>query len=169
MQDFSATPSRQQKDSLDQVILAFEQTWQAESLPSIHSYLSDCSAEFHDQLVYELVLIDMEFRWRATASGKTIVDSLGGQPVWRTYVQHIAQLGEVGQISPELLAEEYRIRQLWGDRPSQDQFMSAFPHQFPRLPKLLAAIDEELVADGASVPRVHPPGAFAIPDSRAPL
>ena len=169
MQDFASPSNRPQSTSIEPIILAFEQAWRAASPPPMNDFLSECDPEFKGRLVYELALIDMEYRWRASVCGDSITDPLGGQPAWSDYAEHILEFGDVGQIPAELVAEEYRVRQLWGDRPSQDQFMSAFPRQFPHLPKFLAAIDKELLADGALVPRAHRPTVFAAPDPRAPL
>ena len=113
----------------------------------------------------------MEFRWKSSAHGNLGDDRLGGQPKWLDYVRHLSEIGALGQIPTELVAEEYRIRQLWGDRPSHDHFISAFPTQIAHLPNWLARVDEELRADGAIETASEPssPASSTAPDPRAPL
>lgn len=161
----------QQTKLLEPMILAFEKAWVADSLPSIGSFVADCDSAFKLRLVYELATIDMELRWQANSQGHGIADLLGGQPTWHAYSKHVAELGDLAQIPPEFVAEEYRIRQLWGDRPGHDRFSSAFPQQFPLLPRLLAEIDDELFADGATTSQSDATVSVvsADVDARAPL
>ncbi len=162
-------PNRPLAASLEPAILAFEQAWQAASPPCVSDFVSDCDSRSKSRLASELALIDMEFRWRASAEGQVIDDRLGGQPRWQDYALHIREIGEAQQIPPELVAEEYRIRQLWGDRPSHDHFISAFATQLALLPKWLTRVDDELRADGAMEPYEPSPSVSAAPDPRAPL
>ena len=41
-------------------------------------------------------------------------------------------------LPPRLLYEEYRVRQLYGDKPTVDRYEVRFPKQFAELQKLLA-------------------------------
>lgn len=161
----------QQTKLPEPTILAFEKAWFAESPPSIGSFAADCDPAFKIRLVCELAAIDMELRWQANSQGRQIDDLLGGQPTWHAYSTYVPELGDLAQIPPELVAEEYRIRQLWGDRPGHDRFISAFSKQFLRLPRLLAEIDDELLADGATAPQADVPVSVvsAAVDPRAPL
>jgi len=171
MRDSGEKSNCQSGSAIEAAVLAFEQAWQAASPPSISEILATHDPGFKRRLARELALIDMEFRWQASEQGHEFNDHLGGKPRWTDYVLQVGEIGELGQIPPEMIAEEYRIRQLWGDRPNRDQFISTFPQQFTELPKWLATIDDELQADGA----IPPPGRKSSVtvsdalDSRAPL
>ncbi|MEX0866824.1 MAG: hypothetical protein WD030_05660, partial [Pirellulales bacterium] len=128
----------QQTKLFEPTILAFEKAWIADSPPSIGSFVADCDSFSKSRLASELAAIDMELRWQATSQGHRLTDLLGGQPTWRAYSKCVPEIGELAQLPPDLVAEEYRIRCLWGDRPSHDHFISAFSKQFPLLPQLLA-------------------------------
>lgn len=155
----------------ERIILAFEQNWRAASPPSISAAVDGCDLSARRALAQELAAIDMEFRWQASAQGEVFSVPPGGQPTWHDYVNHVPDIGDVDGIPPALIAEEYRIRQLWGDRPSHDRFISRFPYQLTHVPKLLSQVDDELRADGvdcaeSSPPTLELPTAF---DPRAPL
>src|SRR5262245_5869284 len=62
-------------------------------------------------LLEALVQIDLEYRWR----GKPTT----GQP-WalEESSRRYPELAPAGQWSLELIGEEYRVRQRWGDRPA---------------------------------------------------
>ncbi|MEQ8790593.1 MAG: serine/threonine-protein kinase [Pirellulaceae bacterium] len=113
----------------------------------------------------------MEFRYQASAQGNAPCDELGGRPTWRDYVLRVPEIGQAAHLAPELIAEEYRMRQLWGDRPSHDAFISRYPAQLTQLPMWLSRIDDELRADAANVvePSTKTPFAPAAVDPRAPL
>jgi hypothetical protein len=174
MNDHAATSAGRSasfESSRERVILDFERVWRSDSPPCISQAIHDCEANAKAGLARELALVDMEFRWQASARGRSLSDSLGGQPTWWEYAQHVPDIGGVSQIPPVLVAEEYRIRQVWGDRPSHDRFISSYPDQLTRLPKWLSRIDDELRADGVSIEEALATSAFvpAPADPRAPL
>ena len=156
---------------LEQTIHAFERAWRAESPPSISDTIRNGEPQMRRDLARELAMIDMELRWQASAEGPPPNDSLGAQPTWPDYAAHVPEIGDVAQIPPALIAEEYRVRQLWGDRPSHDRFISRYPDQLTQLPKWLSRIDDELRCDGVMVgePSRPAPVVPAAPDPRAPL
>lgn len=67
-------PNRPLAASLEPAILAFEQAWQAASPPCVSDFVSDCDSRSKPRLASELAMIDMEFRWRASAEGQVIED-----------------------------------------------------------------------------------------------
>lgn len=167
--------SDQPVSCFERLILAFERSWQADSEPRITEFVDKCEAVLKGRLSRELVLIDMEFRWQAKNQRSTKPESsdedetIGWQPTWSIYAGAIPLVGALGAVPADLVAEEYRIRHLWGDRPNHDRFISAYPAQLTLLPKCLARIDEELRADGVSVRPAASPQATATFDPRAPL
>jgi tRNA A-37 threonylcarbamoyl transferase component Bud32 len=174
MNDHAATSAGRSaaSESLrERVILAFERAWRIDSLPCISQAIHGCEANAQAELARELALVDMEFRWQASARGRPLSDSLGGRPTWREYARHVPEIGDVSQIPPALVAEEYRVRQLWGDRPRHDRFISSYPDQLAALPKWLSRIDDELRSDGVNTEEPLTTSAFvpAPADPRAPL
>lgn len=51
-------------------------------------------------------------------------------------------------MNPRLLAEEYRVRQFWGDHPSRRQFLDRIPEQSRAIKLALAQIDTEFEVEG---------------------
>ena len=92
---------------LETIVDRFEQAWRAGSPPSLREYLH---GEHLSGLLEELVKVDLEFRWRSAASS-------AGR-LLEHYVQEFPELLQEGNGALDLIAEEYRVRQRWGDRPT---------------------------------------------------
>ncbi len=129
----------------------FEAAWQSDTPPRMEDFLApgtDCGPAWEDQarrtLLEELVQIDLEYRWRRVTAPRT--GHLPPQPRLEDYAVCYPELGPVERLSPELIAEEYRVRQRWGDRPSPDEYAARFPQQESWLRSLLLRIDAELAA-----------------------
>ena len=120
---------------------------------------------FDQSQLKELLSIHLEMRWKKTdnASG-----TLPTRPRLNDYVQFLPQL-ETPEICRDLLAEEYRVRQRWGDRPSHGQFVAEYPDFIASLPDLLSKVDAELRADSAAPERIAIPRMQLPKDDRAPL
>ncbi|OAI44889.1 hypothetical protein AYO44_13455 [Planctomycetaceae bacterium SCGC AG-212-F19] len=111
----------------------------------------------------ELVLIDLECRWR----GETIAKAAAGanfslqRPRLEDYVAAYPELGLVPRLPVELIAEEYRVRQRWGDRPSHADYATRFVRQWPGLRAVLVEIDRDLAQEyGTRASLPQPPRAF---------
>src|SRR5215475_2688070 len=75
----------------------------------------------------ELIKTDMECRWR---HGQAVV--LG------YYLEKFAtELGSAEALPAALVYEEYRVRQLFGDRPPLATYQKRFPKQFAELERLI--------------------------------
>jgi tetratricopeptide (TPR) repeat protein len=151
----------------------FESAWQNGHPPSVASFLksrlssgNDPEPGEHHQLLEELIKIDLECRWRHagssagadsdSASGFSSPTVLAHGPLLELYLRICPQLGSLEQLSCELIAEEYRVRQRWGDRPTQAEYLARFPRQAAHLPDLLAKEDRELRAEGVDVSAREP-------------
>jgi serine/threonine protein kinase len=144
--------------SVDAVLSRFEQAWRQGSPPRIDEFLptSNGHGDEVQALLQELVLIDLNYRWRLAdpqaagwidwASASTGIVSLARR-ILEDYVKQFPLLGPPDRLPVEMIAEEYRVRQLWGDRPGVEAYRSRFPLHAPRLTEVLAAIDAELAAD----------------------
>jgi eukaryotic-like serine/threonine-protein kinase len=155
--------------SFDEELRAFEATWQRGEVPDLPELARRLD---RPELLAELALVDLEYRWRAPAAvfeAAATADRLGQRPTLREYVEFFPALGAIAAQSPEWQGEEFRVRSLWGDRPSAAQFARLYPEHGPSWPQVLAAIERELAAE--EVPQVSNlvlPRATGF-DPRAPL
>jgi serine/threonine protein kinase len=147
--------------NLDAALNRFEEAWRQGAPPRIEEFLpaTNGHAEQVRALLEELILIDLNYRWRlldsqaagwidwASPAGTRSEVSLLARLVLEDYVKHFPRLGPLERLPVEMIAEEYRVRHLWGDRPSLETYQSRFPQHEPRLSEVLAAIDAELAAD----------------------
>src|SRR5262249_15006304 len=53
------------------------------------------------------------------------------------YLSRFPELGSPASVPPALVYEEYRVRQIYGDRPALDSYRLRFPARFAELQKLL--------------------------------
>jgi serine/threonine protein kinase len=147
--------------NLDAALSRFEEAWRQGAPPHIEEFLPARNGH-GDQirvLLEELILIDLNYRWRlldsraagwidwASPAGTKSDVSLLARLVLEDYVKHFPLLGPLERLPVEMISEEYRVRQLWGDRPTVEAYRSRFPEHEPRLSEVLAAIDAELAAD----------------------
>jgi tRNA A-37 threonylcarbamoyl transferase component Bud32 len=92
----------------------------------------------------ELALVDMEYRWRLP-SEQINGSGIGAQPNWQKYIAIMPQHFRLDGVSDSAIAEEYRIRRRWGDRPDCHEFSRTFSGR--DLVALLESVDAELRAD----------------------
>src|SRR5260370_4961069 len=156
-------------DERDQVLERFETAWQEGTPPAIADFLPPVRAE-HQDLLSELVMIDLEYRWRGPARS---AGSLSRRPRLEDYVERFPDMGSLQFLSVELIGEEYRVRRRWGDRPDHAEYARRFPRQAAKLENELARIDAELDharatwnVGGGSGREIHMP---PVPGKAAPL
>ncbi len=145
----------------------FEAAWQRGEPPEIAEYVSFAAVwstepDARRNLAVELVMIDLWYRWRQASRGRvamvaqaaagregepTTSDLLPDRPRLEDYVRAYPELGSLEDLPPVVIAEEYRARRQWGDRPTHADYLARFSHQASRLEELLSAIDGELAED----------------------
>ena len=155
---------------LESCLESFEAAWQRNEVPSLRETLkatTQKNADERSSLLSELVLIDLEYRWRVAES--LLTDSLGPRPRIVDYAKQLASVDSFNALPVALVAEEYRVRQLWGDRPSLDHFLAEYPTHLAELVGRLQQIDRELFADGVREPTVRGPWHPTKPSKAAPL
>ena len=104
---------------------AFSQAWEDSTTPpSITEYLSECDESLRLPLVLELVKIDLEQRWQR-----------GLRRVIEDYVAEIPELR--GQVTPQLVLEEFHARKQAGDPISTQDFLERFPELATPLERML--------------------------------
>src|SRR5262249_3091762 len=106
----------------EKLLYQFDEAWLAGTVPAIEEFLKRQTAmgKGHDasgrgKCLEELVKIDLEYRWRRKPGG--------GKP-WslEDYVARYPDLGRLDSLALDLIAAEYRVRQRWGDRPTQAEY-----------------------------------------------
>src|SRR6516164_10561891 len=145
----------------------FEQAWQSGTVPSIGDFLAigangGIEAESTQRaLVIELIKVDLEQRWRhsgnaaaATAEFKTVESetlvaapgslTLPDRPALEDYVACFPILGTADSLPAELILEEYRVRTLWADHPSQETYLQRFSSLAHTLRDGLSKVEAEL-------------------------
>ena len=120
----------------------FDEAWSGDAPPDLAQFLVEGSAadggSRREQLI-EFIKIDLEFRWRKS---RQISPEL--PLTLEKYVARHADLGPLENLPLDLVAEEYRVRMRWGDRPAHDDVVARFPGQGESLLEQLRAVDREL-------------------------
>lgn len=159
MRDFQehSVVSTADSTALELQLQRFERSWQLGSPIEIGDFLSDLTeggegfaGPHRFRLVTELVAIDLEKRWRAAArrsSANTAPQSPEQgitRPVLEDYLRKLPELNSLSELPILLIGHEYRVRHLWGDRPSASEYRVRFAAQRSAVESELAAIDREL-------------------------
>lgn len=158
-------------ESIDEVCQKFEAAWQAGNAPRIDDYVARvaASASPSRQLLFELVLIDLEYRWQHAPHTTepmpeadvtaTVVDQtpamLPPRPLLEHYASRYPELGPLAELPVDVIADEYHIRAHCGAPPSPDEYYQRFPTQRSQLVAALADIDRQL-ADREELPPGSP-------------
>ena len=104
----------------DAVVAEFESAWLDGDPKPISGYLKDIESAKKTATLIELVLIDIEFSWKATQP----TDSSPHLLEW--YVDRFPELADP-VIIQKLLAEEFEVRARYGDQPRYEDFEKRFP------------------------------------------
>ena len=143
----------------DQSIEQFEASWRRGPPPNLADFLPAAETASLDaearELVEEFVMIDQEYRWRRSGASATQIagdtrtnDTAGQQlpltPRLHDYVALLGQLGAIDEFSTEAIANEYRVRHRWGDRPNHQEYTEQFPYRVQELSRALRTVDARL-------------------------
>jgi serine/threonine protein kinase len=127
----------------EQLLFHFDRAWRSGTPPRIEDYLTRLKdAGLSRGVLEDLVKIDLEYRWRQKPATSGPVPA---SPRLEDYAKQYPQLG--ADISLALVGEEYLVRQRWGDRPRQAEYVNRFPRHGAKLLSELAKIDAELAGD----------------------
>jgi WD40 repeat protein len=171
-------------DELEQRLVEFDSAWGrrdepggsrggpggSPAAPAIDDFLvaADASMSPHSrrELLTQLVMVDLEYRWRAAggayknghADAETSRASTQGpldaasrtsnieRTAWKLedYLAQYPELGPAEDLSLELIGQEFRVRQRFGDQPRPDEYLARFPYQAASLSSILSEIDAEV-------------------------
>ena len=121
----------------------FEEAWQRRNFATIDRMLADKTLS--PELVAELVMIDLEYRWRYPLSsshrGKALIPNC---PRIEDYLRSISNLQNDSCSVLELVGEEYRVRLQWAEQPSAEEFFDRFPNHRDELQAAFETIDRDV-------------------------
>ena len=135
-------------DDLTVRLDTFAAAWRASDPPSIADYLPPAGHPARSEVLRELVLVDLECRWRSSPTSPA-ADALDfpARPLLEDYARRYAEFGDAAAWPLELIAEEYRVRARWGDGPRHAEYLSRYPERSD-LAAALARVDDELITEG---------------------
>jgi len=153
----------------EELLEQFEHAWQSGEPPDLARFWAarrDAVSE-SDRLAWllELIRVDLEYRWSRA----------GGERGWlEDYAARLPEVGPQASWPLDLIAEEWRARWRWGDRPEVGEFRRRFTERDEALSTELRRIQHEMLREWpAQRPpaKVKPPVAAVVPggDPRAPL
>ena len=139
-------------DHLLSVADRFEEAWKGAEKVDLVTFLPPPGTPLRAAVLQELVKTEMEVRCRRGLAVEL-----------EEYVTRFPELGTLRSLPARLIYEEYRVRQLYGDRPPLAAYRERFPQQFAELRHLLR--EQPLPASaGAPVPASN-----NAPPANAPL
>lgn len=121
--------------TLTDILDRFEQAWRADSCPDLASFVPAENGELQLCVLFELVRVDQEYRWRTRAE----------KPL-EAYIQQWPQLRDDPDIITELLTSECFTRCFEDVPPTEDEIFARFPHIARRID--LVKVAEEACEDG---------------------
>ncbi len=126
-------------EKIDRACDIFEAAWRADGRPlDLAVLLEGWTGDDKVRLLHELIYIDLEFRCKnRPTSGRptTSADagaapssaaSIGRPPRLDEYIARFPDLLSLQSLPAHVIAQEYRVRRLWGDCPSRDDFLARF-------------------------------------------
>ncbi|PQO43807.1 serine/threonine protein kinase [Blastopirellula marina] len=133
----------------DAQVNALESQWRACATAQTAQFLIACRAA-DCVVLHDLISLDLEYRWKIYPSieDKVSKDRFGFKnfPLVEDYSELIPERSpEI--VTPQMLAEEYRVRTRWGDRPLRDQFVARLPTQKSDIETAISEVDMELMRE----------------------
>jgi len=151
------------RDHLGAILGRFEDEWRKGNSPHIDKYIEHHAAEFYEndvqRLLAGLVEVDIWHRWNLAASQSTggeeaepppttaygpPNDDLPVRALLRDYCAKYPHLGSARHLPAELVAQEYLVRCLWGDKPSRATFEAEYRTGDAELRAELDAMDADI-------------------------
>lgn len=134
-------------EELESLFDEFESAWVRTPFPDLRSYVdhhsTQGSSDFRTTVLVELIQIDLERRWKTDAEAP--VDGLlPARPKITDYAAAFPEIGSIDGVPVELLAFEFRVRQLWGDSPEISEFVAQFPNRGDALQAACEKVSSDL-------------------------
>lgn len=142
----------------------FEAAWQSGEEPDIDEFAVELKEDLQRrQALHELVLIDLEYRWRRapqtadlTPAAKPLPFAAEGRPLLEDYVERWPEFGPVDRLPVAAIVHEFRVRCETGDTPELAEYSCRFPVQSRGLHDALQQEVEEQLHSTKSVAPTRP-------------
>ncbi len=132
---------------MEAAIRRFEKAWQSGVIPEICNFIpKDVNESQRNKLATELVCVDLEYRWKHESNS---------QKARHIPLEAYAELFDhfpVTDLPVEIIAEEYRVRRLSGNRPSHTSVLEKFPGRTTEITEALKHVDSELQTEKQPIP-----------------
>ncbi len=148
----------------EQAFDRFEVAWKTTPVPVLSEYLP-CGLSEDEQcrVLLELVLIDLEYRWKQFGSDEsmpvsesspdsTLISQLPRCPLLEDYCQMFPELGSTQGLPLAVIAHEFRQRRNAGRSPILQEYLARFPHLADELARELSGSDQVQASPTKSVP-----------------
>lgn len=139
-------------ESFRRLLNNFEEQWSTGTIPDIARYIEDshCNARY----LRNLIELDLECRWKRFFKNqiRAECDEFGFPllPTIDDYLNILPHDSRSLLSIPELVAEEYRVRIRWGDKPGHSVFVKRFQDDPSAIEPSLEKIDAEHELEGLS-------------------
>jgi serine/threonine protein kinase/formylglycine-generating enzyme required for sulfatase activity len=125
---------------VDEIVNLFEKGWRESLEPSISQTLmlaDDLSPAGRRELLYELVLVDLDWRWRTYSQQRNNLHGVRKPPRLEEYLMRFPELGDRANVAIEMIGEEYRARCNWDEFPHVTEYERRFPERTQELTSVL--------------------------------
>jgi len=162
LEDYLADTSEPERSTLLKDLLDVELEYRQKhgEQPTVDEYLSRFP-EASRRMLLKLVMIDLERRWRRDSevpkaetpapTDETVQSAPGERPLLEDYTGRFPALGPVDQLPADMIAFEYRVRHLWGDRPQHSEYFARFPDRRNEIAAGMIEIDRELARNEETI------------------
>lgn len=124
----------------------FESAWKSGRPVNIADYLPPVGGAGRREVLVELIMVDMECRWKPVPVADPPPD--GSSPIPRKvlddYASEFPELGPLAELPAELIGEEYRVRVRWGERPASLVFLARFSPREREIAEVVQEIEAAL-------------------------
>lgn len=154
---------------LESVYDRFESAWQRGEEPDIDEFAADMKDESRRrQVLQELVLIDLEYRWRraavaihdeqelAVSKSTSSPFASNGRPFVEDYIERWPEFGPLDRLPVSAIVHEFRVRCDAGDTPELAEYFRRFPIQSRSLHEALQVEVEDRLHVTKSVQPTRP-------------
>lgn len=149
--------------AFDAVIDAFEAAWRSGDSPDIRSIIDTVPLKIRAALLHELIRVDLEYRWKNGSLAATNGRTCAIRPYKiEDYAARYPELGPSSKPPLDLIVEEYRVRQRWGDGPDAAEFAHRFRDCGQELTTALLAVAQELQTEFEPPPASSSDSASAL-------
>ena len=127
---------------LESVYDRFESAWQRGDEPDIDEIVVEIKDDSRrQQVLHELILIDLEYRWRRVADSlRDAADgtapqlvltpfAANGRPFLEDYLERWPEFGPLDRMPVQAIVQEFRVRCEAGDTPELAGYFRRFPRQ----------------------------------------